>query len=143
MFQYTPEYGTMGFSYGKREAESIWVPVPENTEILVTHGPPFGILDVARRICESVGCPALAQTVLGRLSKLRLHVFGHIHEGRGAEVRVGAAGQDVVFVNAACRDLKHPIPVVVDLKNDTSDETNGDTHTDSLVDDIKALSITN
>ncbi|KAF7348583.1 hypothetical protein MVEN_01375900 [Mycena venus] len=57
------------------------------TDILLTHGPPHDVLDVingARK--KRGGCPALA----ARVPKLkpRLHVFGHIHEARGAYVHL-------------------------------------------------------
>ncbi|KAL1948695.1 hypothetical protein VTO73DRAFT_10501 [Trametes versicolor] len=50
--------------------------IPENTDILITHGPPLGHRDVA-----GVGCRHL----LARLWHVRplLHVFGHIHAGHG------------------------------------------------------------
>ncbi|CAE6437218.1 unnamed protein product [Rhizoctonia solani] len=114
---YTPEYGTMGFSYPRSVENTMWSNVPQSTEILVTHGPPFGILDLARYGKSHVGCPGLSHTVLHRLPHVRLHVYGHIHESRGVEIHQGSAGQDIVFVNAACRDLKHPQPIIVDLKN--------------------------
>ncbi|CAE6416292.1 unnamed protein product [Rhizoctonia solani] len=114
---YTPEFGTMGFSYPRSAESTIWADVPQNTEVLVTHGPPFGILDLSRHDKGHVGCPALAHAVLHCLPRVRLHVYGHIHESRGVEVHTGFGGQDVIFVNAACRDLKHPQPIIVDLKN--------------------------
>ncbi|KAJ1309827.1 hypothetical protein OPQ81_006592 [Rhizoctonia solani] len=114
---YTPEYGTMGFSYPRSVENIIWTSIPQNTEVLVTHGPPFGILDLARFGKAHVGCPGLSHAVLHCLSRVRLHVYGHIHESRGVEIHQGSAGQDIVFVNAACRDLKHPQPIIVDLKN--------------------------
>lgn len=60
--------------------------IPEDTDILITHSPPYGILDkVNRRVGDpvSVGSFALAS----RVQKVRplLHVFGHIHESYGAE----------------------------------------------------------
>ncbi|KAB5596476.1 hypothetical protein CTheo_113 [Ceratobasidium theobromae] len=130
---YTPEYGTMGFSYSRdqencellgsfarhklRQPQAIWAPIPRDTEILVTHGPPLGILDISRHGRSHVGCPGLAHTVQHRLQHVRLHVFGHIHEGRGVEIHQGAMGQDIVFVNAACQHHKNPLPIVVDLRN--------------------------
>ncbi|KAH7340819.1 Metallo-dependent phosphatase [Rhizoctonia solani] len=114
---YTPEYGTMGFSYPRNAENIVWTHVPQNTEVLVTHGPPFGILDLAKYGKIHVGCPGLSHAVLHRLPRVRLHVYGHIHESRGVEIHQGSTGQNIVFVNAACRDLKNPQPIIVDLKN--------------------------
>lgn len=58
-------------------------PVPSYPEvdIILTHGPPYGILDETYRD-ESVGCENLRRAV--KRCKPRLHCFGHIHEGWGA-----------------------------------------------------------
>jgi predicted phosphodiesterase len=99
-----------------------WNLIPEGTEVLVTHGPPHGILDQIAGFLpralggvtgrgEHVGCEELRAAV-GRL-RPRLHVFGHIHEGYGREERNGTT-----FVNASSCDAAYrPVnaPVVVDL----------------------------
>ena len=64
-------------------------PIPSHPEIdiVVTHGPPHGILDkvlhMSRQMDSSVGCHNLLQAV--KRCRPRLHAFGHIHEGWGAE----------------------------------------------------------
>lgn len=58
-----------------------WALIPDDTNILVTHGPPFGMLDKNKRSTRC-GCYALSDRVL-QLKNLKLHVFGHIHEGYG------------------------------------------------------------
>lgn len=83
-----------------------WSRIPEETEILVTHGPPMGILDqavpnanlpdsVIYSPAEHVGCRELAERIKS-LKNLRLHVFGHIHGSRGVVYANG-----VVYINAA------------------------------------------
>ena len=54
----------------------IWSDIPTLTDILITHGPPLAHLDGDR-----CGCCAL----LAALWRVRpqLHVFGHVHAGRG------------------------------------------------------------
>ncbi|KAI9591705.1 Metallo-dependent phosphatase-like protein, partial [Syncephalis fuscata] len=76
-----PEFG--GWAFNKPRGSSlrkIWGRIPEDTDILITHSPPRGILD---RVVtgESCGCDDL----LSRVQTVRplVHVFGHIHEGRG------------------------------------------------------------
>jgi Icc-related predicted phosphoesterase len=95
-------------------AAELYERIPEDTEILITHTPPYGILDKTRRGSHA-GCDRL----LARLTKLRdcrLHVFGHIHEGHGAELREkGESKEDLISVNAAVRLLGQAI--VVDMKN--------------------------
>jgi len=92
------------------ELAAKWALIPEDTEILITHGPPAGILDRTAR-GEGVGCRDLAERV-GRLPRLRLHLFGHIHEAYGRVERGG-----VRFVNASVCDLGYRAvnrPVVVE-----------------------------
>lgn len=65
----------------------------------LTHGPPYEILDKTL-LGEHVGCAALAS----KLPSLRprLHVFGHIHEAHGAQIRQWSSDRDTtVFANAA------------------------------------------
>ncbi len=88
-----------------------WALIPGDTDILITHGPPFGTLDLTPR-SERVGCEALAER-LERL-RVRLHVFGHIHHGYGVVERGGR-----ISVNASICDERYaPInaPIVVDLQ---------------------------
>ena len=92
------------------EIDQHWALIPPEVDILITHGPPYGILDRTVRQAH-VGCEALA----ARLPDLqpRLHVFGHIHESYGSVERGGS-----LFVNASSLDVRHhPIhpPKVVDI----------------------------
>jgi predicted phosphodiesterase len=90
-----------------------WDLVPAGIDVLVTHGPPRGLLDRTAH-GEDVGCDDLL--VMVERVKPRLHVFGHIHEGYGT-VRRGAT----LFVNASSCDLRYrPVqpPIVVELGPD-------------------------
>jgi len=101
-FQMNPEF--------KLEGEEFWDIIPEDTDVLVTHGPPHGILDTAFNIMdedEHCGCPLL----LNRVAKIKpkLHIFGHIHESYGIKKSYGCT-----FVNAAS-GFKLNKPVVVEI----------------------------
>ena len=58
--------------------------IPDNTDILVTHTPPYGLNDVVilREHEGSIGCKPLRERV-NALPNLRLSVSGHIHTGHG------------------------------------------------------------
>jgi len=75
------------------ELAAKWAMIPEDTEVLVTHGPPAGVLDLTKR-GERPGCADLLDRV--RAVRPRLHVFGHIHEAAGV-IRDG----ETLFVNAS------------------------------------------
>ena len=84
--------------------------IPKATDILITHGPPFGILDETVS-GMNVGCEDLLETI--RQTKVKLHVFGHIHEAYGVEESGG-----VKFVNASVLDFKYNqvnAPIVMEL----------------------------
>lgn len=90
-----------------------WARIPEDTDVLITHGPPAGILDRIESPSGILhpGCEALAERI-ARLS-LKLHIFGHIHEGHGEE-QIG----DCRCVNASiCNESFKPLnlPIVIDL----------------------------
>lgn len=99
-----------------------WAMIPEDTNVLITHGPPYGIGDstygVSSFLPEHVGCQALRLRVaaLSKLNNLKVHAFGHIHEGYGLYTEESIPG--IKFINAsACDAAYHPLqePIVVDL----------------------------
>ena len=86
-----------------------WDLIPANTDILVTHGPPFGHGDLMAH-GERVGCEELMM----RLTEVKplLHVCGHIHEGYGASP-LGSS----LLVNASSLDEHYDVlrpPIVVE-----------------------------
>ena len=58
------------------------IPDFPNIDVVMTHGPPMGVLDATDR-GEHVGCEHLLRAA--RRCRPRLHCFGHIHEGWGAQ----------------------------------------------------------
>lgn len=129
---WTPAFGRgWAFQLGTvQQSEEIWAKIPEGVDIVVTHGPPHGLLDGVERDSvdrdpisweitkrythtEHVGCPFL----LDRLLKIkpRLWVGGHIHEGYGATVF-----ESVLFVNPSTCDAHYDPcnkPLVVDIND--------------------------
>ena len=106
--------------YKGDDIKKYWTAVPDDTSVLITHGPPMGILDPVQRFnkktgeieIEHVGCQDLYNRIQ-QLKELRLHVSGHIHEGYGIH-KVG----DLTYVNASiCTEEYKPInlPIIVEL----------------------------
>ena len=98
-------------------AAAVYSKVPQDTELLLTHTPPHHIRDKTRKRVRA-GCAVLARR-LKELESCRLHVFGHIHEARGAEIGEG----HTVHVNAAVGSRLSGRPVVVDLLNNLEDDS--------------------
>lgn len=78
---YTPALGAWGFQYHPERGHKF--SIEEGVDIVVTHGPPKGIMDYTYGR-ERAGCPDLFAAV-ARARPL-LHCFGHIHEGWGAKL---------------------------------------------------------
>ncbi|MFK7861475.1 MAG: metallophosphoesterase [Granulosicoccus sp.] len=94
--------------------EAHWRQIPQNTDVLITHGPPYGIMDVVRRAdgqFATTGCPSL----LARIKSVSptAHIFGHIHEGRGTHSQDGVAFYNVSSMNEHYQRVHEP--VVIDL----------------------------
>lgn len=83
------------------EIDQHWQLIPPQTDILITHGPPQGILDRTSR-GEIVGCEQLLQRV--QTIAPRFQIFGHIHEAYGQQ-RVGPT----TFVNASVLNLRYQL----------------------------------
>ena len=77
-----PEFHNWAFNMPRGERlRKRWLAVPEDTDVLITHGPPYGILDKVN--CGNpLGCFDLLEEVVERI-KPRRHIFGHIHDGYG------------------------------------------------------------
>jgi Icc-related predicted phosphoesterase len=87
-----------------------WAQIPEDTQILITHGPPLGHGDRTAE-GEQVGC----EDLLARIQVVQpaYHLFGHIHEGYGL-THEGAT----TCINASSCNLAYEAvnpPVVFDL----------------------------
>lgn len=83
------------------EIRAHWELIPDDTDVLTTHGPPARVLDETAG-GQCVGCQDLLDAV--KRIKPELHVFGHIHEARGEmelpELRTR-------FVNASMLDQRY------------------------------------
>jgi len=77
----TPTFGQWAFMKAREKIDRLWQHIPDGTDVLITHGPPKGILDQSYSrdgVYERCGCNALKKHVLYRV-KSKLMCFGHIH----------------------------------------------------------------
>lgn len=108
-----PEFRSWAFNLPRdgEEIESKWANIPDDVEVLITHCPPYGILDMNRE-GELIGCKRLYER-LKDLKKLKHHAFGHIHEGYGIY-----PDPEGIFINASIctRDyIPSNLPIVVEV----------------------------
>jgi Icc-related predicted phosphoesterase len=93
------------------ELAHYWSLIPDDTDVLITHGPPYGILDLPFGKGEPAGCELLLKRVQ-EVNPL-VHVFGHIHGSYGQK-QIGKT----LFVNAClCNEAYDPVnpPQVIDI----------------------------
>jgi Icc-related predicted phosphoesterase len=84
---YTPTFGGWAFMRDRAGMRESCAKIPSGTDVLTTHGPPRGVLDLTIDGVNA-GCPELRETVESRV-RPRVHVFGHIHDGGGQSVEMG------------------------------------------------------
>ena len=91
-----------------------WDNIPTDTDVLITHGPPKSILD-KNRYGDECGSQTLYNKV-ATLPRLKIHAFGHIHEGYGIEKI-----HKTKFINCAILNGNYALqnkPVVVTLNSE-------------------------
>src|SRR5262249_28918150 len=103
---WTPLFCDWAFMLPDADLASKWDKIPSGLDVLITHGPPFGILDWTNRK-EHAGSATLINRV--HEVKPRLHVFGHIHEAAGRTESNGTT-----FLNASTQ-LGRGSGVVVEM----------------------------
>lgn len=123
----TPRFFDWAFNVDRGEKiKKYWDMIPEHTDILVTHGPPYGILDNGRfnektgmsgEAVNRVGCEDLMNAV--NIIKPKLHVFGHIHPGYG-----NLKQNETLFLNASCSNEKYDMthnPFLIEINEETKE----------------------
>ncbi|MEM7233839.1 MAG: metallophosphatase domain-containing protein [Planctomycetota bacterium] len=103
-------FGVFNLSRGD-EIRRKWDLIPEETDVLLTHGPPHGIGDLTVAGVHA-GCEELTRAVVR--VRPRVHIFGHIHEGYGAVEHSGTQFINASICNAAMKPENAPIPFVLD-----------------------------
>jgi Icc-related predicted phosphoesterase len=114
-----PEFYNWAFNLPRmgEELKEKWDMIPLNTDILVTHGPPWGHLDTVVGNPTNLGCELLTEQV--NVVKPKIHVFGHIHSGYGYKF-----DGDTHYFNAAVLGEKYTFenkPMTVEWDPETNE----------------------
>ena len=105
---HTPRFGDWAFMKAREKIGRAWDAIPEDTDVLITHGPPKGVRDLSFNRdgeLEMCGCSALMKRCWKLRHSLKLVCFGHIHNMKGIETNQGIAQYShikTIFSNAAC-----------------------------------------
>ena len=102
---HTPTFNDWSFMKSRAKIHKVWDTIPEDTDIILTHGPPLGMLDITNRrdnLQEQCGDSAL----LGAIKRIEpaIVAFGHIHNTKRV-YNAGTkqiAGMRTIFSNASC-----------------------------------------
>ena len=107
----TPWFNNWAFNRKRGdEIKKHWDLIPNDTDVLITHGPPFGILDETV-YGKRTGCEELLLCVYH--VKPKFHIFGHIHEDYGSFTK-----GETTFINASVLDDRYEMknkPIILDL----------------------------
>ena len=100
-------------TYNKPLIKEYWDKIPLDTEILITHGPPYGIGDfVPYNNGQFVGCKDLLDKIY-QLDKLKAHIFGHIHYSYGTIIK-----NNIQFINASTCNEQYQViqkPILIEI----------------------------
>lgn len=113
-----PPFNNWAFNVPEKKLYKYWEKIPIDTNILITHTPPFGILDEVynREKLQHKGSKSLYEYV--QKIKPQIHIFGHIHGGRALFEK-----DETIFINASvCTEEYEPInkPIVIDFDFNTN-----------------------
>jgi Icc-related predicted phosphoesterase len=105
---FTPKFFDWAYMKERSQLNALWQTIPANIDILITHGPPLGILDVTRDMDSRepihVGSKSLAKQVDERILP-RIHAFGHIHDEKGINNFGHFQRNGVTYLNCSCCDI--------------------------------------
>lgn len=112
-----PEFYNWAFNLPRgEELAAKWEKIPDDVDILITHGPAYGILDYAP-IGGHVGCDELYRKIVE--VKPKIHVCGHIHDSYGQKSMGG-----IEFLNASTLNDRYEYahkPIVVEYDTETKE----------------------
>ena len=128
---WTPTFCRWYFMKDRKGMREMAAKIPEDVDILISHGPPYKTLDQVEFSSRGdkdryAGCKELAKH-LKSLKQLKLHVFGHIHESYGVRHQNYEIGDETVIpggyvsVNASIMNgdydpVNPPIRLIVEEK---------------------------
>jgi len=108
-----PEFNRWAFMKPRRseDLKEIWSKIPENLDFLLTHCPPYGVLD-RNTNDERCGCEVLIRELINKRPKR--HLFGHIH-GLGKK---SVTQEDISFFNCSVLDEDYEMtnnPTIIEI----------------------------
>ena len=124
---FTPTFFDWSFMLDRGpDIKKIWDQIPDDVDVLLTHGPPYGHGDLCppyhtqqRKVAGCMDLLIKIREIHQRSNQKhpKLHIFGHIHDGYGATQSDQFPG--LTFINAStCTEAYKPTnpPILVELR---------------------------
>jgi len=106
-----PEFFDWAFNLPRGEPlRAKWRLIPDDTDVLITHGPALGHGDRTVR-GEPVGCEDLLDRI--RTVQPKFHIFGHIHEGFGTTIEGSTQCVNASFADEHYKPAHQPFEVEI------------------------------
>lgn len=103
----TPGIGNWAFNRERgRHIKKHWDLIPETTDLLITHTPPYGILDQIGSGLK-LGCEELSEIL--NIVQPKYHLFGHIHYSSGSTTRSGIRYFNLSILDERLRIMNSPL----------------------------------
>lgn len=106
---YTPRlsesYTSWGWGLNRNEMDKVWRLIPLDIDVLITHGPPKGILDLCRDYNDKkIPAQAGDQVLLNKVIEVSpiYHLFGHIHDEKSYINSCVLKKATTIFSNGSC-----------------------------------------
>lgn len=112
---FTPAFCDWAYNvYSTEDLKKHWNRIPEGVDIVATHGPPYGMLDVVfspPSYEEHAGCRELWDAIMR--VKPKAHIFGHLHYSYGQKEFNGIKFYNVANCNDAYKIARQPTEIIL------------------------------
>ena len=105
-------FNDWAFNRPEEKMKQHWEAIPDHTDVLITHSPPYMIRDFAIYSNENTGSPSLYDEVVNRI-KPQVSLMGHIHEEYGITIH-----KNITFINACSLNRKYEYvnkPILIEI----------------------------
>jgi len=108
-------FNNWAFNRPEEKMKQHWEAIPSNTDVLITHSPPYMVRDFTEHGNENIGSPSLYDEVVNRIKPI-VSLMGHVHEGYGVTIH-----RDITFINASSLNRKYEYvnkPILIEIDGD-------------------------
>ena len=110
----SPMFNNWAFNRPIEKRKLYWDLIPDDIDILITHCPPYGILDFSLYSNEHTGCSVLLETIVNRV-KPKFSIYGHIHGNYGYIID---KENNIIFINASNLNERYAVsnkPILIEI----------------------------